>query len=1253
MTQHWHQHKDPRTLELMQHTIQHQLTQALEQSRTEGQLQYAAWIRQGEAKGLRGLFRNLKASELAWQRPYRTVPMADRMRHRLHDWHQHWQPTSDNTPLNRDSLRDQACTQAAQLPPLTLGHLARVLKQLPDRACGPDAISTQLLRNTPPQALPSLLQLLQDMEKSATLPTQLQMSLMVMLAKNEKVERPITLTSVLYRTWCRLRKGMLDTWQLNLPPSMDYDRARPGATALHVALERLLRQESNKTLALHGITVLLDMSTFYDTIDLQKLQTVAQALEYPPLALEFAMQVYTGPKAVLADAELSHWFHVTHGVAAGCPQAPLLAKAFLQPILSPFQAQHPDLHLNGWVDDIGFDGKHHNPDILATRIVHAWQELRQALSTAGLKVNNHKTAFIVTDKATHRALAKLLGPDDPPIQSVMRDLGIDHQAGRRRRITTLQNRFKKNKQRRIKLRTLRLPSLRTRLRLHRGGIQPVALWGVEGQGLAPRYRQALRQALATHLGLHSGGITDVVYDQHQTKYMDPADQVVIQHVQALHALINRWPTDHLPHIERAWMELQSLLRRQQYPWYHVKGPMAATLAYLREWGWQTNSLYEWHRNETAFMTAAQIDLRQPWWQVEELLHAEARQQRQHRFASRRNCQSLVSGLDWTTASKATKSLTKAQATHIRTWNQAAIRFKDGTNTKPCPICQVPATPKHIIWLCKWHHNQKHTPLPIPWTERLQDPLEEPLWAYGWIPKEPQDHLTQPLDLEGHGCWQSLEPLPLQPWQGLSVTVDATPTSGDKRAQAWIYALCIHGYSLGALQRKGTITGMAKGPQTKARAIFQGLITLAQYIQTPTRVIVQVSSVWEAWNNPAKRKGFHDLVQGHPSEYFTLITPLYVPKNHKTPDAPGSEPHLRQRQRDAALAAWERATSIHNPDKEAWQRILDQDHLEIYQHAGARLAKIYEDKEHYLHTKPGRATAHKTKQRKKTLIAQCQQPWQPGKHQWKAHRSGYQCHTCQTRVHQGLTAAMIEERLQEDCDQLTAPAPEPDLPPDRAVGKKPTRASRIAALLQLQQEHPTTPDVHHLQETTGYLKCTKCNQAIHKRANEELFNQFLHSTCIDAPFGQEHAAHNTHTLWQIGKSIQCKGCGLHTHLDAQDRLILTKGLQRECKGHKPTSPTLAHFFSQTNPQGRTTPPERSLSTARATTSPITGHDTQPTADSEAAAPTGSDALSPPMPKKLRFSAEMQPATQEPSATSTEEAEEEVDMAHDPEVTVDYF
>ena len=173
------------------------------------------------------------------------------------------------------------------------------------------------------------------------------------------------------------------------------------------------------------------------------------------------MQVYTGHKAILAEGELSSWFHVTTGVVAGCPQAPLLAKTFLQPILTKFQSDNPDLHLNGWVDDIGFDGSHKDAQHLAQWTLHAWHQLRDGLQAVGLVVNSHKTAFIVTDKTIHKELAKLLSPSDPPIQTVMRDLGIDHSAGRRRRIATLQQRFRKNRQRRIKLRSLKLPNLRS------------------------------------------------------------------------------------------------------------------------------------------------------------------------------------------------------------------------------------------------------------------------------------------------------------------------------------------------------------------------------------------------------------------------------------------------------------------------------------------------------------------------------------------------------------------------------------------------------------------------------------------------------------------------------------------------------------------------------------------------------------------------------------------------------------------------
>ena len=113
-------------------------------------------------------------------------------------------------------------------------------------------------------------------------------------------------------------------------------------------------------------------------------------------------------------------------------------------------------------------------------------------------------------------------------------------------------------------------------------------------------------------------------------------------------------------------------------------------------------------------------------------------------------------------------------------------------------------------------------------------------------------------------------------------------------------------------------------------------------------------------------------------------------------------------------------TIHDQHAEAGQRTLDQDHMQAYKQAAARLEKIYNDPQHYLHEKPVSRAGHTTKQYKNRLINQCRLPWAHGrKHQWEPHRSGFQCHTCQTRVHQALTVEVIELRLKEDCELLAA------------------------------------------------------------------------------------------------------------------------------------------------------------------------------------------------------------------------------------------
>ena len=133
-----------------------------------------------------------------------------------------------------------------------------------------------------------------------------------------------------------------------------------------------------------------------------------------------------------------------------------------------------------------------------------------------------------------------------------------------------------------------------------------------------------------------------------------------------------------------------------------------------------------------------------------------------------------------------------------------------------------------------------------------------------------------------------------------------------------------------------------------------------------------------------------------------------------------------------------------------------------------------------------------------------------------------------------------------------------------------------ASLQTSSWSSVAPNEHAFQETTGHLKRTKCNLAVHKRAKEETFKAFVDSPCIDEAYTQPHQGHPAHTLWQQGKSIKRKGCGLQSHLDEASRAILTRGLRNKCRGKSQNSPTLDQLFGaqakrKESPTGHDTPP----------------------------------------------------------------------------------
>ena len=305
--------------------------------------------------------------------------------------------------------------------------------------------------------------------------------------------------------------------------------------------------------------------------------------------------------------------------------------------------------------------------------------------------------------------------------------------------------------------------------------------------------------MAKHLGHHTGGLLDITYDIHSKRYIDPSDQILIHHIKAIHHLIQAWPPDQLPALEQAWQTTYQQLQTTQYPWYSVRGPLAATIVYLQEWGWKPTELMRWMRPESKLLLANELRIQHPWWQLERALTQEAQWQRISRLASKPHYQGLITGIDWRTYRQVRKQLKAQQKHHLDTWVQAALQFR-GQKLPPLP--------------CSGYSEAHTVPMPPEWMNRLTCQDEEPLWAHGWIPLEPQEARAQPHPYQGHGCWAGLQILSLQQHSGWAFTLDATPSSYEPRSQLWIFGLCARTMTLGQLCRLGTITGVTPGAQTK-------------------------------------------------------------------------------------------------------------------------------------------------------------------------------------------------------------------------------------------------------------------------------------------------------------------------------------------------------------------------------------------------------------------------------------------------------
>ena len=115
-----------------------------------------------------------------------------------------------------------------------------------------------------------------------------------MLPKNQEIERPIGLMCTLHKVLTRLRWGLVEDWIRKSRHLFWYDAAFPGCATLDVSLKRMMQFERARYQDRRRITIFLDLTTFYESIEHEQLISEAKRLGFPATVLLWVMHAPEG-----------------------------------------------------------------------------------------------------------------------------------------------------------------------------------------------------------------------------------------------------------------------------------------------------------------------------------------------------------------------------------------------------------------------------------------------------------------------------------------------------------------------------------------------------------------------------------------------------------------------------------------------------------------------------------------------------------------------------------------------------------------------------------------------------------------------------------------------------------------------------------------------------------------------------------------------------------------------------------------------
>ena len=185
-------------------------------------------------------------------------------------------------------------------------------------------------------------------------------------------------------------------------------------------------------------------------------------------------------------------------------------------------------NMDTWIDDISVDMVSTCPAKVAAKSVQVLRMMSASLDADSLVLSSAKSAFVCSDKAAQKRLQSLLRPGDPPILHLVKDLGVDSAAARKRRAANSNARLAKALGRSGKLTRFKVLDKKKRARAFTGALT-AAIFGRQGQGLAPKRMKVLKAMVGGHYGKMAFRSLDLVFDLQEVGACDPLVKLVLEH----------------------------------------------------------------------------------------------------------------------------------------------------------------------------------------------------------------------------------------------------------------------------------------------------------------------------------------------------------------------------------------------------------------------------------------------------------------------------------------------------------------------------------------------------------------------------------------------------------------------------------------------------------------------------------------------------------------------------------------------------